>query len=600
MKVLTKKRGKKSKADAAELKKAESSSQFSRQQYLLELAAANQHYLKFRNEQLPEVMDASNEAGMRFISNVYRAYAGSLGLAIKATSQNLKKVDRLAGRLAPEFERRTFLHERRSEFPGRQMFELEPHAEDTASHELGVDNESRHVLIQIRALLKHTVQTIEANLESKEQQMQSLIALHENYLSAGSLVDQSQPKILDEQMQALHDEINTDALQVSHLMAKISRITGAGVDEPGDDVAATPLKNKEVIDLDQAQARELARRQDEATPKSIPKTKKLSGTRQANPLKEVQASTVAASPAAPQYEEAVGLVPGARKTSKKSPKYGAVQLPGMCTDSSTLDEGGYLAPATLQEQNQEGGAVAVEPCTADDNDDLDLPPPMLSPPSDREHDSFDDFTPPPPPLGSSPTAPIEDETSRYLSHIYANTSGREELYEELCQAEVPFFFRALYNYKATQTDDVDLTAGETMYVLVAREDGWCQGLNGNGEVGYFPQSYVEKCVNQDSIKLPRPRIVRLPPSNRDNLTLNIQEHRPPTVDKVKPGSVPYKAGLRKGDMVLEIDEEPCATIGFGQLASWQDQNEKGRTLKLCVVAPNVPELQRGGSGVSIV
>lgn len=93
-------------------------------------------------------------------------------------------------------------------------------------------------------------------------------------------------------------------------------------------------------------------------------------------------------------------------------------------------------------------------------------------------------------------------------------------------------------------------------------------------------------------------------------------------------------------MLLEIDEEPSATLGFGQLAvscartnagspicmhymlsvicvlrskvltqagcarrmpqSWQEQNEKGRTLKLCVVRPNVADEKAKEEAISVV
>jgi hypothetical protein len=41
--------------------------------YILELAAANEQYLKFRNAQLPEVMDAAATPTLRFISNFFKA-----------------------------------------------------------------------------------------------------------------------------------------------------------------------------------------------------------------------------------------------------------------------------------------------------------------------------------------------------------------------------------------------------------------------------------------------------------------------------------------------------------------------------------------------
>jgi hypothetical protein len=38
---------------------SESKARFSKNEYLLELAAANSHYLSFRNDQFPEIMDVS-------------------------------------------------------------------------------------------------------------------------------------------------------------------------------------------------------------------------------------------------------------------------------------------------------------------------------------------------------------------------------------------------------------------------------------------------------------------------------------------------------------------------------------------------------------
>jgi hypothetical protein len=48
---------KKKKDDPADLRKVMNSVQFARNDYLLELACANKLYLKFRNEQIPEVLD---------------------------------------------------------------------------------------------------------------------------------------------------------------------------------------------------------------------------------------------------------------------------------------------------------------------------------------------------------------------------------------------------------------------------------------------------------------------------------------------------------------------------------------------------------------
>ena len=125
--------------------------------------------------------------------------------------------------------------------------------------------------------------------------------------------------------------------------------------------------------------------------------------------------------------------------------------------------------------------------------------------------------------------------------------------------DIPQFHRALYDYRAIQPDDLSISTGEICYVLVTREDGWCQGLNDKGEsetlaataafetpcrlemqlfnaidarlpqgfspprnvsvawrvvgcvyahaqyighIGFFPSSYVDKIADQDSVGLP--------------------------------------------------------------------------------------------------
>ena len=45
------------KKNDADIKKLEQKAQFSGNQYLLELASANNYYLRYRNEQFPEITD---------------------------------------------------------------------------------------------------------------------------------------------------------------------------------------------------------------------------------------------------------------------------------------------------------------------------------------------------------------------------------------------------------------------------------------------------------------------------------------------------------------------------------------------------------------
>lgn len=61
---------KKSAADQEQkLRALESKAKFSRNEYLLELAAANAHYAKFRDEQCPEVLDVSRKPALLSLSS---------------------------------------------------------------------------------------------------------------------------------------------------------------------------------------------------------------------------------------------------------------------------------------------------------------------------------------------------------------------------------------------------------------------------------------------------------------------------------------------------------------------------------------------------
>ena len=177
---------------------------------------------------------------------------------------------------------------------------------------------------------------------------------------------------------------------------------------------------------------------------------------------------------------------------------------------------------------------------------------------------------------------VAENAALKAAGFYANTT--EGIYEELSEAEVPLFYRALYDYTAAQADDLSIQAGDVLYVLVARDDGWCQGLSTNGKCGFFPQSYVEKVEPQESISAEKPRIIMLTPTAADTLKVEMHPGCPPTVVEVAAGSVPESVGIRVGDCLLEVDEEPCASSSFGTVSSWLSQCESGRTLKMCFVS----------------
>lgn len=57
------------------------------------------------------------------------------------------------------------------------------------------------------------------------------------------------------------------------------------------------------------------------------------------------------------------------------------------------------------------------------------------------------------------------------------------LCSDICQCRVE------YDYTANESDELTITPGDVINVLVQQEDGWWQGEL-NGTVGIFPASYV--------------------------------------------------------------------------------------------------------------
>lgn len=119
-----------------------------------------------------------------------------------------QEIQSLASKLSSEFERRSFIHENRHEFPGRQLFDMEPSCESEA-RVIQVDEKSkyeqsisialltlpRHILVQLRKLLLHHVSTIETELKNKEEQLESLQNLRDHYAKAGDVFDKGQANV---------------------------------------------------------------------------------------------------------------------------------------------------------------------------------------------------------------------------------------------------------------------------------------------------------------------------------------------------------------------------------------------------------------------
>lgn len=56
-----------------------------------------------------------------------------------------------------------------------------------------------------------------------------------------------------------------------------------------------------------------------------------------------------------------------------------------------------------------------------------------------------------------------------------------------------FRYRAMYNYKPQNDDELELREGDVVYVMEKCDDGWYVGsLHRNGQFGTFPGNYVQR------------------------------------------------------------------------------------------------------------
>lgn len=73
----------------------------------------------------------------------------------------------------------------------------------------------------------------------------------------------------------------------------------------------------------------------------------------------------------------------------------------------------------------------------------------------------------------------------------ADYSSDDDARSVSSNCSIPLSCIALYNYEATDSDELSITEGEELEILEKEGDGWCKGRNKAGIVGYFPESYVE-------------------------------------------------------------------------------------------------------------
>jgi len=201
---------------------------------------------------------------------------------------------------------------------------------------------------------------------------------------------------------------------------------------------------------------------------------------------------------------------------------------------------------------------------------------LLSPPPPPPAVTDDDFNTPFSSLPSPPPDVASGGAAQWRrSWVVGEADATHDIYEQLEQAEVPQPCRALYAYEASQDDDMSITAGERIHVLVARDDGWCLGVNARGDVGYFPASYVRReadvgrsrnsiANHLHSVPAHGPWVAGLAVGPMEGggqgYGLVLAGHHPPRVYGVLTGSAAEAAGIRAGDVVLEVSGEPVADL----------------------------------------
>lgn len=98
---------------------------------------------------------------------------------------------------------------------------------------------------------------------------------------------------------------------------------------------------------------------------------------------------------------------------------------------------------------------------------------------------------------------------------------------------------AKYTYASNQADELSLVKGMNVIVLAKEADGWWQGKNSDGQIGWFPSNYVEQSSAGDASQTVYP---------------------PRTVLEVARAIYPFDSGnteelaFKKGDMFDIIDK----------------------------------------------
>lgn len=385
--------------------------------------------------------------------------------------------------------------------------------------------------------------------------MESLYSLYGHYLTAGDVLGTSQCDKMREKMEALYCEMEGMALDKGKLDIKIAHITHTGIDDtptpPGTPLSVRSQSTSGLLELGEAQEREALRRHKLSDHNEHGNGRPASSTSSTPSAQSVVNEDAQFLPERPDSmaDRFLNLSQMDLTSPQTPPPPAPPPAPSVPTESpmltqlltrvNQLKKAGNTPPTPQNDKQRQTGSPAslmayssppLPPAPTSEISGSAGPP--LPPPPSANGLLLGDLPPPPPlpPLPHGVDLKFGPQRSNIsMSSVTMDFSGDDDFAE----SDIPPFYRAIYDYKPTQGDDLSLKAGEVIYVLVVRDDGWCQGMNVDQKIGYFPQSYVTREEEQEKVELPRPRIVEVKP-NGGRIGFRLAGGHPVRVDHVSP------------------------------------------------------------------
>eukprot|EP00042_Codosiga_hollandica_P042282 m.385937 g.385937 ORF g.385937 m.385937 type:complete len:811 (+) comp56294_c0_seq5:255-2687(+) len=587
----------------SETKRLTQRAQRHKAEYLLEVAAANEFYMRYRNAQIPEVIDAVKKQDVEFLSSLITFITTQFGIVGQQIIDNRAKLQQLLTFATPEFERRAFLHEYRNEYPGRQLFDFDHYKHDLEpSRDLSNGPDSLPTLTSLRTMFEQDLKTIEEELLQKLENLSGLQKLNSQYDKAGDIFEKSQGAAIQDKVDAAYADFEKLLMRKSHITSKLARIAlvlSGGVKQAAEslDSSLTTERARPSASHSHAASKDSGSDLSDSDEDIEPPASTVS-------LSPMAASTVTASPIMPPSVPPPALpVPlgSVRSTPTSSsglappliapPTLPSPSLPPSTpaiseTTASGLPAGvalGRGGPQALRTPTQESQSPTSRKPSSFAEELLSkatelgrpkggLAPPSVAPPVQPDEDS------------GLPPPPDDDISHRPSTTSYADIDLPAPPPLEVVDVydrEMPVHYVVLYDYEATQPDDLTLVEGSSLLLLLERSDGWSQGINAQGQLGFFPHSYVRPLEHGEHTTMPSARLIKINCSSQVGFTLSASS--PPIVKSITRSSEGYSAGLREGDAVLEVNSH--SVWGMTEAEIWDMiRASTGLLLTLCVVA----------------